>query len=137
MSIEKKIETIKKNKDEAISAINFYLDTLYNMTDKYFDENNNLIEGLEHDEKVEDFIKSMRQDTIQYENVRRKLINNDFNLSLVDIAYIGLSFLFMGTVTGKRIEVLIKELTERQKFFKSISENLMENETQNVDFSKK
>lgn len=131
MSTEKKINAIKENKDAAIAALNSYLDTLYGMTDQYFDENGDLKEGLERDEKVESLIKSMREDAKKYESIRRKLMDSDFNLSLVEIAYVGLSFVFAGTAMEKQI----KNLTLAQKSIKSIIEVLMEGETQNVDFS--
>nr|DAD58778.1 MAG TPA: hypothetical protein [Caudoviricetes sp.] len=37
MSIETKIEKIKAEKESAIEALNLYLDSIYNMTDRFFD----------------------------------------------------------------------------------------------------
>jgi len=143
MSIETKIEKIKAEKESAIEALNLYLDSIYNMTDKFFD---NLIqeidgeekvvrvlkEGLEPDEKVEGFIKELNSDANAYENVRGKLLSDDFNLSLTEIARIGLAFTFAGIVIQKRVEESQKALAQ----IKATIDVLMEGETQNVDFSK-
>ena len=143
MSIETKIEKIKAEKESAIEALNLYLDSIYNMTDKFFDNQIQevdgekkvvrvLKEGLEPDEKIEGFVKELNSDASAYENVRGKLLSDDFNLSLTEIARIGLAFTFAGIVIQKRVE-------ESQKAFAQIKttiEVLMEGETQNVDFSK-
>ena len=143
MSIETKIEKIKAEKESAIEALNLYLDSIYNMTDKFFDNQLQVVdgekkvvrvlkEGLEPDEKIEGFVKELNSDASAYENVRGKLLSDDFNLSLTEIARIGLAFTFAGIVIQKRVE-------ESQKAFAQIKttiEVLMEGETQNVDFSK-
>lgn len=143
MSIETKIEKIKAEKESAIEALNLYLDSIYNMTDRFFD---NMIqevdgqekvvrvlkEGLEPDEKIEGFVKELNSDAKAYENVRGKLLSGDFNLSLTEIARIGLAFTFAGIVIQKRVEESQKALAQ----IKTTIDVLMEGETQNVDFSK-
>ena len=74
-----KISLIKDNRDAAIAALNTYLDKIYILIDDYF-ENGKLKEGLISDEKLEKFILELHDDTIKFESVRRKLIDNDFNL---------------------------------------------------------
>lgn len=143
MSIEIKIEKIKAEKESAIEALNLYLDSIYNMTDKFFDNQIQEIdgekkvvrvlkEGLEPDEKIEGFVKELNSDASAYENVRGKLLSDDFNLSLTEIARIGLAFTFAGIVIQKRVEESQKALAQ----IKTTIEVLMEGETQNVDFSK-
>lgn len=143
MSIETKIEKIKAEKESAIEALNLYLDSIYNMTDKFFDNQIQevdgeekvvrvLKEGLEPDEKVEGFIKELNSDANAYEKVRGKLLSDDFNLSLSEIARIGLAFTFAGIVIQKRVEESQKALAQ----IKATIDVLMEGETQNVDFSK-
>lgn len=143
MSIETKIEKIKAEKESAIEALNLYLDSIYNMTDKFFDNQIQevdgekkvvrvLKEGLEPDKKVEGFIKELNSDASAYEKVRGKLLSDDFNLSLTEIARIGLAFTFAGIVIQKRVEESQKALAQ----IKATIDVLMEGETQNVDFSK-
>lgn len=143
MSIETKIEKIKVEKESAIEALNLYLDSIYNMTDRFFDNQIQEIdgqekvvrvlkEGLEPDEKIEGFVKELNSDAKAYENVRGKLLSGDFNLSLTEIARIGLAFTFAGIVIQKRVEESQKALAQ----IKTTIDVLMEGETQNVDFSK-
>ena len=134
MSIETKIEKIKAEKESAIEALNLYLDSIYNMTDRFFDNQIQevdgekkvvrvLKEGLEPDKKIEGFVKELNSDASAYENVRGKLLSDDFNLSLTEIA---------GIVIQKRVEESQKALAQ----IKATIDVLMEGETQNVDFSK-
>ena len=51
-----KIELIKKYKKTAIAALNSYLDSMYNLTDKYFDKEGKMLPLPERNEKVENFI---------------------------------------------------------------------------------
>ena len=141
MSIESKIEKIKAEKESAIDALTLYLDSIYNMTDRFFDikikEDGStervLKEGLEPDMKIEKFIMELNNDASEYEKIRGKLKNDDFNLQLTEIARIGLAFTYTAMIIQKRID----ESTKALKDIKSIVDILMEGETQNVDFSKK
>lgn len=142
MSIESKIEVIKAEKESAIQALTLYLDSIYNMTDKFFDirvkEDGKgiervLKEGLEPDAKVEGFIKELNSDATEYESIRGKLQSDDFNLSLTEIARIGLAFTYSGIVIQKQIETSQKALGS----IKKIIDSLMDGETQKVDFSQK
>ena len=143
MSIETKIEKIKAEKESAIEALNLYLDSIYNMTDKFFDNQIQevdgeekvvrvLKEGLEPDSKIEGFVKELNNDASAYEKVRGKLLSDDFNLSLTEIARIGLAFTFAGIVIQKRVEEGQKALAQ----IKTTIDVLMEGDTQNVDISK-
>ena len=88
MSIESKIEKIKAEKESAIDALTLYLDSIYNMTDRFFDikikEDGGiervLKEGLEPDMKIEKFIMELNNDASEYEKIREKLKADDFNL---------------------------------------------------------
>ena len=141
MSVESKIEKIKTEKESAIDALTLYLDSIYNMTDRFFDvkiKEDGSIErvlkkGLEPDMKIEKFIMELNNDASEYEKIRGKLKNDDFNLQLTEIARIGLAFTYTAMIIQKRID----ESTKALKDIKSIVDVLMEGETQNVDFSKK
>jgi hypothetical protein len=112
MTLIDKINIIKENKESAIKALNAYLDSIYNLTDQYFDNENNLKEGLTHDENLEKFIKETRQDADKFEKVRRKLIDNDFDLSATEIARVGLAYVFISTSWDKQITNLQKAKEE-------------------------
>lgn len=131
MTIEEKTNIIKENKDAAVAALNSYLDSIYNMVDKFFDKDGNLKEGLTHDEKIEKMVLDYKKDSIKYEKVRAKLIANDFNLSLFEINLVGLAFLFV-TI---RFEKQIKTLKEAQKASKTITNQLIDKESKTIDFS--
>lgn len=144
MSIESKIEVIKAEKESAIQALTLYLDSIYNMTDKFFDNQIQevdgekkivrvLKEGLEPDAKIEGFVKELNSDAAEYESIRGKLQSGDFNLSLTEIARIGLAFTYSGIVIQKQIETSQKALGS----IKTIIDSLMDGETQKVDFSQK
>lgn len=115
-----KLDLIKENKEPAIAALNSYLDAIYNLTDKYFDDNGNLYFFLSKDKKVLDFIEETRKDALKYEKVRRKLIDNDFNLSLYEINLIGLSFFHSFKTMYAEIENLTKALNEVEKIWKQL-----------------
>ena len=120
MEMEKKLSLIKENKDAAVAAINSYLDRVYDLTDKYFNEDLSLKEGLTPDEKVEKFIRELRSDCVKYESVRQKLINSDFNLSLYEINLIGLSFIYVAQTWKKQIEMLTKAKSEAENIVQSL-----------------
>lgn len=118
--MEKKLSLIKENRDAAIAAINSYLDRVYDLTDKYFNEDLSLKEGLTPDEKVEKFIRELRSDCVKYESVRQKLINSDFNLSLYEINLIGLSFMYVSQTWKQQIEMLTKAKSEAENIVQSL-----------------
>lgn len=115
-----KLDLIKENKEPAIAALNSYLDAIYNLTDKYFDDNGELYPFLPEDKKVLDFIEETRKDALKYEKVRRKLIDNDFNLSLYEINLIGLSFFHSFKTMATQIENLTKARNEIEKIWKQL-----------------
>ena len=121
MTVEQKIEIVKEFNEAAIAALNSYLDSLYNMTDEYFDEKGDLIEGLTSDKKVEAFIKSLRDESVKFENIRRKLINKDFKLSLYEINLIAAAFVFVSGVWEKDITKLQKAKEEADKVIKNLT----------------
>lgn len=105
-----KIELIKKYKETAIAALNSYLDSMYNLTDKYFDKDGNMLPLPERNEKVENFIQEVRADTQKYESVRRKLIDENFDLSLYEINLVALSFNFTIETMKKQVENLTRTI---------------------------
>ena len=101
--MEEKIQLIKENKDAAVAALNSYLDRIYNLTNQYFTEDNQLKEGL-------------------YESVRRKLLDENYDLSLKEINYIALAFTYVSATW----QTMIKNLTKAIEETKPIVSKLME-----------
>jgi hypothetical protein len=114
-----KISLIKDNRDAAIAALNAYLDKIYSLIEDYF-ENGKLKEGLTPDAKLEKFILELRDDTIKFESVRRKLIDNDFNLSTVEINYIALSFVYITECWQSQIKNLTIAVQQSQEITKTL-----------------
>lgn len=120
--MEEKIQLIKENKDAAIAALNSYLDKIYTLTDQYFTGDNQLKEGLTKDEKLEKFLIELRNDASKYESVRRKLIDENYDLSLKEINYVALAFTYVSTTW----QTMIKNLTKAIEETKLIVSKLME-----------
>ena len=120
--MEEKIQLIKENKDAAVAALNSYLDKIYTLTDQYFTEDNQLKEGLTKDEKLEKFLMELKNDASKYESVRRKLIDENYDLSLKEINYVALAFTYVSTTW----QTMIKNLTRAIEETKLIVSKLME-----------
>ena len=123
--MEEKIQLIKENKDAAVAAINSYLDKIYNLTDQYFTEDNQLKEGLTKDKKLEKFLIELRDDASKYETVRRKLLDENYDLSLKEINYVALAFTYVSATW----QTMIKNLTKAIEETKPIVSKLMEKES--------
>lgn len=120
--MEEKIQLIKENKNAAIAALNSYLDKIYNLTDQYFTEDNQLKEGLTKDEKLEKFLIELKNDASKYESVRRKLLDENYDLSLKEINYVALAFTYVSATW----QTMIKNLTKAIEETKPIVSKLME-----------
>lgn len=120
--MEEKIQIIKENRDAAVAALNSYLDRIYNLTSQYFTEDNQLKEGLTKDEKLEKFLMELRNDASKYESVRRKLLDENYDLSLKEINYVALAFTYVSATW----QTMIKNLTKAIEETKPIVSKLME-----------
>ena len=120
--MEEKIQLIKENKDAAVAALNSYLDKIYTLTDQYFTEDNQLKEGLTKDEKLEKFLIELKNDASKYESVRRKLIDENYDLSLKEINSVALAFTYVSATW----QTMIKNLTKAIEETKPIVSKLME-----------
>lgn len=120
--MEEKIQIIKENRDAAVAALNSYLDRIYNLTNQYFTEDNQLKEGLTKDEKLEKFLMELRNDASKYESVRCKLLDENYDLSLKEINYVALAFTYVSATW----QTMIKNLTKAIEETKPIVSKLME-----------
>ena len=112
-----KINLIRDNRDAAIAALNVYLDKIYKLTDDYF-EDGKFKEGLSSDAKLEKFILELRDDATKFESVRKKLIDNDFNLSLEEVNYVALGFVYMAESWKSQIKNLTLAVEQAQAITK-------------------
>ena len=130
MTLEEKQKLISENKDQAVTAVTTYLDSIYSVKEQFLTENGELKEDLPRDEKAEEFVKSVQKDAKDYEIIRRKLIDGDFNLSLLETTRVALAFTFMSVQS----ERLIKQMISMKEIADGLVEQLMQG-TENVDFS--
>lgn len=120
-----KINLIRDNRDAAIAALNVYLDKIYKLTEDYFD-GDTLKKGLTPDAKLENFILELRDDAAKFESVRRKLINNDFNLSLEEVNYVALGFVYLSESWRSQIKNLNMAVEQSQAIVKVLMEKSKE-----------
>lgn len=117
MGINKKIFAIQENRDAAIAALDTYLDHIYRLNETFFDKDGKLLEGLTPDKQLEDLITSSKANADIFENVRQKLIEENYHFNLIEINYIGLAFFFCQCRMKNKIEDLelaideIKDIT--------------------------
>lgn len=130
MTLEEKQKLISENKDQAVTAVTTYLDSIYSVKEQFLTEDGELKEDLPRDEKAEEFVKSVQKDAKDYEIIRRKLIDSDFNLSLLETTRVALAFTFMSVQS----ERLIKQMISMKEIVDGLVEQLMQG-TENVDFS--
>lgn len=130
MTLEEKQKLISENKDQAVTAVTTYLDSIYSVKEQFLTEDGELKEDLPRDEKAEEFVKSVQKDAKDYEIIRRKLIDGDFNLSLLETTRVALAFTFISVQS----ERLIKQMISMKEIADGLVEQLMQG-TENVDFS--
>lgn len=128
MTKEEKINLIKENEELVVLALEQYVNNIYKMTDEYFDTTvhngkilRTLKKGLEHNEKMEKFILDSNEAAEEYDKIRLKIKNKDFNLSLAEIAEIAVSFNFCKILLDKQY----KYITNSQKIVKELISSLM------------
>ena len=67
MTLEEKQKLISENKDQAVTAVTTYLDSIYSVKEQFLTEDGELKEDLPRDEKAEEFVKSVQKDAKDYE----------------------------------------------------------------------
>lgn len=84
------------------------------------------LEDPTHDAKLEKFILELHGSANKFESVRRKLIDNDFNLSLEKVNYIALGFVYMTESWRSQIKNLTLVVEQAQAITKVLMEKLTE-----------
>lgn len=93
--MEERINLIKENKEEIVAGLTAFLDEIYNLTDAFFQEDGETLkEDLDEDKGLIDFVKTTRSQSGVYENIRLKLIEDDFDLSEKEVIHCGLALFF-------------------------------------------
>ncbi len=121
MTLEEKQEIVRNNKDPSLAALKSMLDRIYELTDDFLNEKGNVKTTLTPDYKAGKFLQSLRDDIPKLEKVREKIQNNDFSLSLVEINYVALAFVYVRA----RFEKQIKNINEAIRQSTEIINNLM------------
>lgn len=128
-------QLVKENKEPCAAALNFYLDYLYSLKEEFFDEDFNRKPFLEENKMIEELIVSLYKNAGTYEDIRKKITEEDFNLSRAELDYIGLALFFWHRVC----EAQIKKLKTAQDIAIELSNTLLKNSTvdksQLLDFS--
>lgn len=120
MTVEEKIEIIKSNKRFIVGALNVYLDSIYNLTDDFFDENMKLKSFLPEDDKTQQYLLELREKAEYYEKVRAKLLSDDFNLTLVEINYINLTLLYSAISMEKEVKKIQNSISTAKNIYNNL-----------------
>lgn len=113
MTLEQKREIITKNKDPVIAAFDAVLDTHYNIINPVLDAKNE-IDSSKFKSESEDvvnsamaFAQNLLNDAKKYERIRLK-IKKDEELTIEDIAYVGICLEFCEIRAARQIEDMTK-----------------------------
>ena len=96
MTFNEKVNTIKKWKDPIVTALNMVLDSYYELIVNY-------TEGADHSsvdlkknlpEDLAPLIKDIKSDIDKYNEIRRKLLADDFSVTPLEVGYINNALTF-------------------------------------------
>lgn len=113
MTLEQKREIITKNKDPVIAAFDAVLDTHYNIINPVLDAKNEIDSSKFKSElkgtvkSTMAFAQSLLNDAKKYERIRLK-IKKDEELTIEDIAYVGICLEFCEIRAARQIENMTK-----------------------------
>lgn len=116
MTLDEQCKFIQENKDYVVTLLNAALDTIYNIVDglKEIKENSEVVT-----EEIEEAMRAyveQKNNAEQFEKVRRKIIADDFKLSLLEINQINLAALFCEQVLRNDVERRLKLIDDCNKF---------------------
>jgi hypothetical protein len=104
MTLQEKQSLIKEQKEVVQGVLNIYLDSVYDLTDPFYNEDGSLKSSHPLSKEVVNFVESLRKDAECTEKVRLKVLENDFNLSLFEINVIAICFKYVRLQWSKDIE---------------------------------
>lgn len=119
MTFNEKVNTIKKWKDPIVTALNMVLDSYYELIVNY-------TKGADHSsaelnknlpEDLAPLIKDIKSDIDKYNEIRRKLLADDFSVTPLEVGYINNALLFAIV----RFDKIIDYTTNARDVTKTIS----------------
>ena len=119
MTFNEKVNTIKKWKDPIVTALNMVLDSYYELIVNY-------TKGADHSsvelnknlpEDLAPLIKDIKSDIDKYNEIRRKLLADDFSVTPLEVGYINNALLFAIV----RFDKIIDYTTNARDITKTIS----------------
>lgn len=122
MTIEEKIQVVKDNKSAALAALESVTDRIYDITDTLLNNKGNLMTAEIKSYKTQQFLINLRKDAKKYEDVRVKLMNDDFNLSLLEINYVALSFKFCSDNLKEQSELYLRSSKLSAELYQTLTE---------------
>lgn len=126
MTFNEKVNTIKKWKDPIVTALNMVLDSYYELIVNY-------TEGADHSstklnknlpEDLAPLIKDIKSDIDKYNEIRRKLLADDFSVTPLEVGYINNALTFAMI----RFDKIIDYTTNARDIAKTISVVLISEE---------
>ena len=96
MTFDEKVNTIKKWKEPIVTALNMVLDSYYELIVNY-------TKGVDHSsvelnknlpEDLAPLIKDIKSDIDKYNEIRRKLLADDFSVTPLEVGYINNALVF-------------------------------------------
>ena len=119
MTFNEKVNTIKKWKDPIVTALNMVLDSYYELIVNY-------TKGADHSsaelnknlpEDLAPLIKDIKSDVDKYNEIRRKLLADDFSITPLEVGYINNALTFAMI----RFDKIIDYTTNARDITKTIS----------------
>lgn len=132
ITLEEKREIITNNKDPSIAAINAVLDTYYEILSPITSKDGKVFNlSAIKDDKARDFVVNLKKDIDKFEKVRHNIINEK-ELTEVDIAYIGVAYLFNSIKLRQQIEACIKAKDLCDSLSHELLDKIEDNEAQKI-----
>lgn len=118
-----KIDLIKEHKEDSLAGLNALLDRLYSLKE-FENEHEEIKEELKSkgDDTWRNYVLNMTKDIVKYEKLRRKIINDDFNFTTVEINDLAQVYFYLSCSWKKQIEMLEKAIIESDNMVKELTE---------------
>ena len=132
ITLEEKREIITNNKDPSIAAINAVLDTYYEILSPITSKDGKVFNlSAVKDDKARDFVVNLKKDIDKFEKVRHNVIN-DNELTEIDIAYIGVAYMFNSIKIRQQLEAYTKAKDLCDNLSHELLDKIEDNEAQKI-----